>query len=102
MIRPLVPALLAGMLTVAPAAAQEERASGDSWLPSLMTPTPADGFDLAVSMARKAVTTTQGDTEALHALRPNYSHDAQSLIDVSGVVARYFATIAEANDFWRE
>jgi hypothetical protein len=76
--------------------------SEDSWLPSLLTDTPAEGFDLAVSMARKAVTTTQTDTDILHALRPNYSHDPQSLIDVSGVVADYFATIAAANDYWRE
>ena len=97
-------------LLAAPAIAQDtsQESAGDaaaaeeSWLPSLMTDTPAEGFDLAVSMARKAVTTTQTDTEILHALRPNYSHDPQSLIDVSGVVADYFATIAAANDYWRE
>jgi hypothetical protein len=97
-------------LAAAPALAQEtpeESAEGsataeETWLPSLQTDTPAEGFDLAVSMARKAVTTTQTDTDILHALRPNYSHDPQSLIDVSGVVADYFATVAAANDYWRE
>ncbi len=96
-------------LIAAPAVAQDaprdsEAQSGaeESWLPSLQTDTPAEGFDLAVSMARKAVTTTQTDIEILHALRPNYSHDPQSLIDVSGVVADYFATIAAANDYWRD
>jgi hypothetical protein len=91
-------------LAAAPATAQDApKGSGnDTWLPSLMTETPAEGFDLAVSMARKAVKTTQSDIETLHALRPNYAHDAQSLIDVSGVIADYFATVAAANDYWRE
>lgn len=95
----LAPALVGLAAMAAPAIAQDEAAS---WLPSLVTETPEQGFDLAVSMARKAVTTTQADTEVLHALRPNYSRDPQSLIDVSGVVASYFATIAEANDYWRD
>jgi len=86
-------------MSIQPAMAQED---GTSWLPSLLTDTPAQGFDLAVTMAREAVTTTQTDTEVLFALRPNYSRDPQSLIDVSGVVARYFAIVAEANDYWRD
>jgi hypothetical protein len=93
------PALVGLVAMASPAIAQDETAS---WLPSLVTETPEQGFDLAVSMARKAVTTTQADTEALHAMRPNYSHDPGSLIDVSGVVASYFATVAEANDYWRD
>lgn len=100
----------AAMLAAAPAVAQDApqdsaegmEAATESWLPSLLTDTPEEGFDLAVSMARKAVTTTQTDTEILHALRPNYAHDPQSLIDVSGVVADYFATVAAANDYWRD
>lgn len=97
--RAFVPLLAAAALLAAPAMAQDE---SDSWLPSLMTETPAEGFDLAITMARKAVTTTQTDKTILHALRPNYSHDPQSLIDVSGVVGVYFATIAEANDYWSD
>ena len=91
-------------LAAGPVFAQDaaREAAGETWLPSLMTDTPAEGFDLAVSMARTAVTTTQTDKDVLHALRPNYSHDPQSLIDVSGVVADYFATVAAANDYWRE
>ncbi|WP_254367907.1 hexameric tyrosine-coordinated heme protein [Paracoccus sp. Z118] len=77
-------------------------ASAEAWLPSLITDTPEAGFDLAITMARKAVTTTQTERTNLHALRPAYAHDPDSLIQVSGVVARYFATIAEANDYWRE
>lgn len=53
-------------LAAAPASTQEasESSGNDAWLPSLMTETPSEGFDLAVSMARKAVTTTQTDIEA--------------------------------------
>lgn len=97
--RALAPILAVVILVAASAAAQE---SEDSWLPSLITETPEQGFDLAVSIARKAVTTTQTDVDTLHALRPAYAHDPNSLIGVSGVVATYFATIAEANDFWRD
>ncbi|EKV29775.1 hypothetical protein C882_0205 [Caenispirillum salinarum AK4] len=96
----VAPTLVAASLALAaPALAQDD---ADSWLPTLMTETPQEGFDLAVSMARKAVKTTQPDVDALHKLRPAYAHDPGSLIDVSGVVAEYFATIAEANDYWRE
>ena len=99
--------VMVAMLAAAPAVAQEaaqDPAEGaqEPWLPSLITDTPEQGFDLAVTIARKAVTTTQTDVETLHALRPAYAHDPNSLIGVSGVVATYFATIAEANDFWRE
>src|SRR6056297_2469894 len=94
-----LPALVGLAAMSVPANAQDESAS---WLPSLVKETPEQGFDLAISMARKAVTATQTDTEILHALRPNYSHDPESLIDVSGVVASYFATVAEANGYWLE
>lgn len=80
----------------------EESKTPESWLPTLITETPEQGFDLALTMARKAVTTTRTDQTTLHALRPNYSTDPQSLIDISGVVAGYFATIAAANDYWRD
>lgn len=100
--RALMPALVAVLLSAAPGLAQNEEQDASAWLPSLVTETPEEGFDLALGMARRAVTSTQTDTEILHALRPNYSHDPQSLIDVSGVVASYFAIIAEANGYWRE
>ena len=100
MIRQTLAAVLtAAAIAAAPAVAQE---TGSSWLPSLTTETPQQGFELAVTMARKAVTTTQTDKDTLHKLRPAYAHDPDSLIAVSGVVAAYFATVAEANDFWRE
>jgi hypothetical protein len=100
----LLSASLAAVLAAAAAAAAsaQEAGSEPSWLPSLITETPEEGFDLAVTIARRAVTTTQGDTTILHALRPAYSHDPNSLIEISGVVAAYSATIAEANEYWRD
>ena len=88
----------ADAVATAPAMAADAAAP---WLPSLITETPQAGFDLAITMARKAVTTTQTDKDTLHKLRPNYSHDPQGLIGVSGVAASWFATIATANDYWR-
>ncbi|SIR00332.1 Hexameric tyrosine-coordinated heme protein (HTHP) [Paracoccus thiocyanatus] len=64
--------------------------------------TPQQGFDLAIVMARRAVKTTQPDVAVLKAQRPRYAGDAASLIDVSAVAAAWFATIAAANDYWRE
>ncbi len=90
--------LTVALFAAAPAVAQDK----PSWLPSLITQTPEQGFDLAVTMARKAVTTTQKDIDTLRKLRPAYAHDPDSLIAVSGVVATYFATIAEANNYWRK
>lgn len=96
MIRQIFATVLAvSMLSVTPAAAQ------DSWLPTLITDTPEAGFDLAIAMARRAVKTTQPDTDVLHEQRPIYSTDGDSLIGVSGVAASWFATIAAANDYWR-
>lgn len=98
--RSFLPLVAVAALAAPAVLAQEEQ--DQSWLPSLMTETPEEGFDLAVTMAREAVTTTQTDTDVLHAVRPAYAHDPQSLIDVSGVVATWFATVAAANDYWRE
>lgn len=90
---------LAGMLfALTPVDAQEV----EPCLPSLVTESPQQGFDLAVSMARRAVKTTQPEIETLKELRPEYARDADSLIEVSGVVATWFGTIAAANDYWRE
>ncbi|WCR12623.1 hexameric tyrosine-coordinated heme protein [Paracoccus stylophorae] len=79
-----------------------EQDAAETWLPSLMTETPQEGFDLAISMARRAVKTTQPDVDTLKLLRPTYAADATDLIQVSGVAATWFATIAAANEYWRD
>jgi hypothetical protein len=69
---------------------------------SLIVPTPEDGFQLAIFLARKGVTETQPDKEVLKKLRPAYAHDPDSLIAASQVIAIHFQTIAAANNYWRK
>lgn len=71
------------------------------WLPSLITATPSEGYDLAVKLARVAVKMTQPDAATREKLRPEYAQDADSLIAVSHVVAVHFATVAAANGYWK-
>ncbi|GAB2959623.1 hexameric tyrosine-coordinated heme protein [Streptomyces heilongjiangensis] len=52
--------------------------------------------------ARLVVKATQPDDAARGRLRPEYAENADSLIAVAQVVAVEFATIAAANDYWRE
>lgn len=73
----------------------------DTWLSTLMTPTPEEGFALAVKMSRMGVKTTQPDVEVLHKLRPEYAENADSLTAASQVVAINFQTVAAANNYWR-
>ncbi len=73
-----------------------------TWLPTLKTDTPEDGYDLAVKLARVAVKLTQPDPEIRDRLRPEYAEDSDALIAVSQVVATHFATVAAANGYWRD
>lgn len=73
-----------------------------TWLPTLITKTPEDGYDLAVKLSRMAIKLTQPDPEARNRLRPAYAEDAEALILVSQVVATHFATVAKANDYWKD
>lgn len=68
---------------------------------SLITETPDEGFALALTLARRGVSSTQTDRDVLRSLRPEYANDAASLIAASHVVAVHFQTIAEANSYWR-
>ncbi|WP_297771727.1 hexameric tyrosine-coordinated heme protein [uncultured Roseovarius sp.] len=72
------------------------------WLPTLKTETPQDGYDLAVKMARVAIKMTQPDPDVRDKLRPVYAEDADALIASSQVVATHFATVAAANNYWRD
>jgi hypothetical protein len=72
------------------------------WLTTLITPTPAEGYDLAVKLARVTIKMTQPDAEVRARLRPEYAEDADALIAVSQVVATHFATVAAANGYWRQ
>ena len=71
------------------------------WLSTLITTTPQEGFELAITLSRKGVKYTQPDTEVLHKLRPDYANNADSLTAASHVIAVNFQTIAAANNYWR-
>ena len=73
-----------------------------TWLPTLKTATPQEGYELAVKMARVVIKMTQPDAEVRDKLRPVYSENADALIASSQVVATHFATVAAANDYWRD
>jgi len=100
-----VAVLLAGLMAVGTLAAEEPegapaKQSVDEL--SLITGTPAEGFELAVKLARRAVVATQPDKDVLFEQRPEYSEDAEDLIAASHVVAVHFQTIAAANDYWKD
>jgi hypothetical protein len=53
-------------------------------------------------MARVAIKMTQPDAELRDRLRPVYAENADALIASSQVVATHFATVAAANDYWKD
>ncbi len=74
----------------------------DKWLTTLITDTPQEGFELAITLSRRGVKYTQPDTEVLHKLRPEYANDAKALTAASQVIAINFQTISAANNYWRK
>ena len=74
----------------------------ETWLTSLLTDTPQEGFELAIKMARMGVKYTQPSAEAREALRDGYANKADSLTWASQVVAINFQTVAAANNWWRD
>lgn len=74
----------------------------DEWLVSLITDTPQQGFELAITLSRRGVKYTQPDTDVLKQLRPEYANDAQTLTAASQVIALNFQTVAAANNYWRK
>lgn len=74
----------------------------DNWLPTLITPTPTDGYDLAIRTSRRAIKKTQPDAAVRDRLHPLYAEDANALIAVSAVIATHLATKAAANNHWRD
>lgn len=73
-----------------------------SWLPSLKTQTPEEGFDLAMKLSRMAVKFTQPDEGTRKDLREQYAKNAEILTTASHVVATNFQTVAAANGYWAE
>ena len=73
----------------------------DTWLPSLQTATPQEGFELAITLSRRGVKYTQPDVAMLKKLRPDYAESASDLTAASQVIAINFQTVAAANNYWR-
>ncbi len=72
----------------------------ETWLSSLKTSTPQEGFELAIKLARMGVKYTQPDMEVLKKGRKEYAGNAEFLINASQVVAIHFQTVAKANNYW--
>ena len=68
---------------------------------SLIVPTPDDGRQLAIKMARLVIKATQPDDAIRGRLREIYANDAAMLMQAGHTVAVEFATIAAANNYWR-
>lgn len=71
-------------------------------LPTLIVATPAEGFQLALKLARLGVSQTQHDRTVLKEGRKRYANDPAQLIQASQTVAIHFQTVAQANDYWRD
>ncbi len=74
----------------------------DTWLSTLITATPQEGFELAITLSRRGVKYTQPEPEVLHKLRPEYANSADALTAASHVIAVNFQTVAAANNYWRK
>ena len=73
----------------------------DTWLPTLITDTPQEGYELAITLSRKGVGYVQSDLEIKQKLREVYANNADSLTFASQVIAINFQTVAAANNYWR-
>lgn len=69
---------------------------------SLITETPEEGYQLAVQLSRKAISTMVPDLETRKKMYPDYIGDAKNLTHASEVVAIHFHTISQANNFWKD
>lgn len=77
-------------------------ATQEIWLESLLTDTPQEGRELAITLARKSIGAIQTDPEVRKQLRGDYARDTEQLILSAQVIAIEFQTIAAANNYWRD
>jgi hypothetical protein len=71
------------------------------YMPSLITKTPLEGRNLAITIVRKTVGTIQRDSNVKHAVRAVYAKDPMMLMRSVELINLEFAIIAKANDYWR-
>ncbi|MFI2752373.1 hexameric tyrosine-coordinated heme protein [Cellulomonas sp. P22] len=68
---------------------------------TLITATPEEGRTLAIELALSSVEAIQPDPAARERGRAVYASDPDSVIAAAEVIAREFATVAKANNYWR-
>jgi len=100
--QPALSSTLQRRRTGVPSHILEASIMAESWLPTLLTATPQEGFELAITLSRRGVKYTQPDTDVLKKLRGAYAESADGLTAASQVVAINFQTIAAANNYWRK
>lgn len=71
------------------------------WLPSLITRTPQEGYELAIRLATKGIELIQPNEKIRKKIRPKYSTNPDNIIAADQVIAIHFQTIAAANNYWR-
>ena len=94
----LAPALLSATLVLGLAPAAQ---AADDYMPSLITETPLEGRQLAITIVRKTIGTIQQDGDVKKEVREKYADDPELLMQAAGMVTQEFRIIAEANDYWR-
>ncbi|MEE9331938.1 MAG: hexameric tyrosine-coordinated heme protein [Methylophilaceae bacterium] len=72
------------------------------YMPSLITATPLEGRNLAMTIVRKTIGTIQTNKEAKHRVRKIYAEDPVMLMHAVELVNMEFRIIAEANNYWRK
>jgi hypothetical protein len=68
---------------------------------TLIAATPEAGRALAILLSRHSIHAMQKELELLMDGRAHYARDASGLIAAAHVIAVEFATIAAANNYWR-
>lgn len=76
--------------------------AADDYVPSLITETPLQGRQLAITLVRKTIGSIQKDGDAKRRVREQYEEDPMMLMRAAELVALEFQVIAEANDYWRD
>lgn len=85
-----------------PATTPMASAAEADYMPSLITATPLEGRQLAITIVRRTVGAIQRNGEAKHRVREIYDEDPMMLMRAVELINLEFRIIAEANDYWRE
>lgn len=81
--------------------ADNHKKKSADYMPTLITETPLEGRQLAITIVRKTIGTIQRNGKVKHAVRDVYAEDAMMLMRSVELVNLEFAIIAKANNYWR-